>query len=202
MVSCLTPSRVKTDLPRLSNTRAQRRWAAELEHFWFRRLNPRQWFNPDAGVDAELRRRFAPDLAALWTQDPGSFLTDPHTALGAVLLFDQLPRNLFRGTATAFAFDPLAQQITRGALARGFDQPLRPEQRVFLAMPLMHSERIADQLHSVRFFTRLGRRTNREFAIDHYRMIARFGRFPHRNEALGRVSTPAERRAVEQGFAW
>lgn len=186
----------------MTNTRAQRRWAAELEHFWFRRLNPAQWFGSDAAVDAELRRRFAPDLAALWTQSPASFLTDPHTALAAVLLFDQLPRNLFRGTATAFAFDPLARQITHGALARGFDRVLRPEQRVFLAMPLMHSEQIADQRLSVRFFTQLGRRTNRDFAVDHCRMVARFGRFPHRNAALGRTSTPAERRAVEQGFAW
>ncbi|KHL25058.1 hypothetical protein PK98_10490 [Croceibacterium mercuriale] len=173
-----------------------------MEHFWFRRLNPGQWFDPDDAVDAELRRRFAPDLAALWTQAPHSFLTDPHTALAAVLLFDQLPRNLFRGTSTAFAFDPLAQRITHGALARGFDRVLRPEQRVFLAMPLMHSEQIADQLRSLRFFTRLGLPANRAFAVDHYRMIARFGRFPHRNDALGRTSTPAEQRAVEQGFAW
>jgi uncharacterized protein (DUF924 family) len=193
---------VTADFRHLSNTRAQRRWAAELEHFWFRRLNPGQWFGSDDAVDAELRHRFAPDLAALWTQGPGSFLTDPHTALAAVLLFDQLPRNLFRGTATAFAFDPLAQRITHGALARGFERALRPEQRVFLAMPLMHSEQIADQLRSVRFFTRLGLPANRAFAVDHYRMIARFGRFPHRNAALGRVSTPAEQRAVEQGFAW
>jgi len=193
---------VTTDTRRISNTRAQRRWAAELEHFWFRRLNPGQWFAPDDQVDAELRRRFAPDLSALWTQAPHSFLTDPHIALAAVLLFDQLPRNLFRGTATAFAFDPLARQITHGALARGYDRALRREQRVFLAMPLMHSERIADQLQSVRFFTQLGLPANREFAVDHYRMVARFGRFPHRNEALGRTSTPAERRALEQGFAW
>lgn len=186
----------------LPNTRAQRRWAAELEHFWFRRLNPGQWFAPDESVDAALRRRFAPDLAALWTQGAHTFLTDPHTALAAVLLFDQLPGNLFRGTGTAFAFDPLARQITGGALAHGFDRMLRPEQRVFLAMPLMHSEQIADQRRSVRFFTQLGLPANRAFAVDHYRMIARFGRFPHRNEALGRTSTPAERRAVEQGFAW
>lgn len=190
------------DFRHLSNTGAQRRWAAELEHFWFRRLNPGQWFAPDDQVDAELHRRFAPDLAALWTQPPNSFLTDPRTALAAVLLFDQLPRNLFRGTGTAFAFDPLAQQITHGALARGFDRVLPREQRVFLAMPLMHSEQIADQRASVRFFTQLGLPANRAFAVDHHRMIARFGRFPHRNAALGRTSTPAERRAVEQGFAW
>ncbi|WP_347302190.1 DUF924 family protein [Croceibacterium sp. TMG7-5b_MA50] len=182
--------------------RAQRRWAAELEHFWFRRLNPAQWFGSSEAVDAELHHRFAQDLAALWTQPPESFLTDPHTALAAVLLFDQVPRNLFRGTATAFAFDPLARRVTHGALARGFDRPLRPEQRMFLAMPLMHSEQIADQLLSVRYFTALGRTENRAFAIDHYRMIARFGRFPHRNAALDRTSTAAERRAVEQGFAW
>lgn len=138
----------------------------------------------------------------MWTQGAQTFLTDPHTALAAVLLFDQVPRNLFRGTGTAFAFDPLAQQITHGALARGFDRALGPEQRVFLAMPLMHSEHIADQRRSLRYFTQLALPANRAFAVDHYRMIARFGRFPHRNEALGRNSTSAELRAVEQGFAW
>ena len=181
---------------------AQRRWAAELEHFWFRRLNQSQWFATDPAVDEELRRRFGRELASLWTRPAAEFLSDPHMALAAVLLFDQLPRNLFRGAAAAFAFDPLARQITRGALQRGWDKALRPEQRPFLAMPLMHSEDIADQLWSVQFFSALGRPANFEFARDHYRMIARFGRFPHRNAVLGRRSTAAEKRAVQAGFAW
>ena len=130
------------------------------------------------------------------------FLTDPQNALAAVLLFDQMPRNLHRGTPLAFATDELARSITYGALGRGLDLQLSPRQRQFLAMPLMHSEHIADQRLSLAYFTRLGTRYGAPFARAHYRMIARFGRFPHRNKVLGRPSTESERRAVEAGFAW
>ena len=180
----------------------QRRWAAELVHFWFHKLGPRDWFRPDPRVDDELRRRFERELAALRTRSPAEFLADPLTALAAVLLFDQLPRNLYRGTARAYAFDPLARAIALGALKHAWDAALALPQRQFLAMPLMHSEDIADQRMSLRVYAVLGPRYGWPFAVSHHRMIARFGRFPHRNEALGRASTPAEKRAVAQGFAW
>lgn len=180
----------------------QRRWAAELLHFWFHELAPRDWFAPNGQVDATLRRRFARELAALRVRPAREFLTDPHTALAAVLLFDQLPRNLFRGSPQAFASDPLARAIAKGALDRGWDAPLTPPQRQFLAMPLMHSEAIADQMRCVAYFTALGPRHGAPFARAHYRMIARFGRFPHRNKVLGRKSSAAEKRAVAQGFSW
>lgn len=180
----------------------QRRWAAELVHFWFHDLKPRDWFAPDPAVDSTLARRFKRDLAALRRRPPGEFLTDPRTALAAVLLFDQLPRNLHRGSAEAFATDPLARAIAKGALARGWDAPLTPLERQFLAMPLMHSEHITDQRRSLVYFTTLGPRYGAPFAHAHYQMIARFGRFPHRNALLGRKSSPAEERAVAQGFHW
>jgi uncharacterized protein (DUF924 family) len=119
-----------------------------------------------------------------------------------VLLFDQLPRNLYRGTPEAFAHDRLARAITRGALTRRWDLRLAPVERQFLYMPLMHSEAIADQRLSLALFTRLQRRFGLPFARDHHKMIARFGRFPHRNALLGRASTPAEQRALAAGFAW
>ena len=180
----------------------QRRWAAELLHLWFHELGFGDWFVPNADIDAMLRRRFAREFASLRTQPPQAFLTDPHSALAAVLLFDQLPRNLARGTPRAFATDALARAIAQAALARGWDRRLAPQQRQFLAMPLMHSERIADQRRSLAYFTRLGRRYGAPFARTHYRMIARFGRFPHRNAVLGRRSTPAEIAAVEAGNRW
>ena len=130
------------------------------------------------------------------------FLTDPATALAAVLLFDQLPRNLYRGDRRAFAFDALARDIAQGALDRGWDSALSLPRRQFLAMPLMHSEAIADQRRSLAIYARLGRRYGWPFAVSHYGMIARFGRFPHRNQILGRKSTAAETRAVAAGFAW
>jgi uncharacterized protein (DUF924 family) len=180
----------------------QRRWAAELLHVWFHKLGPRVWFAPDPRADAMLRRRFGRELASLGTRSAHEFLSDPGTALAAVLLFDQLPRNLFRGSPRAFASDPLARAITRGALDRAWDRALTLQQRQFLAMPLMHSEAIADQRRSVRVYARLGRRYGRPFAVSHHRMIARFGRFPHRNAVLGRKSTEAEQLAVAAGFAW
>jgi uncharacterized protein (DUF924 family) len=165
-------------------------------------LRPRDWFRPPAAVDEQLRRRFARELAMLARRPTREFLTDPRSALAAVLLFDQVPRNIRRGTAGAFATDRLARAIAKGAMARGWDRQLNKAERQFLAMPLMHSEAIADQIASVATFARLGKRFGLPFARSHYRMIARFGRFPHRNQALGRVSTPAEERAVAAGFAW
>jgi len=179
-----------------------RRWAAELLHLWFHKLGPRVWFTPDPRADALLRRRFARELRFLAARPGAEFLDDPRTALAAVLLFDQLPRNLFRKTPRAYAFDPLARGIARGALDRGWAGALTPRERQFLAMPLMHSEAIADQRRSLAIYARLGPRYGWPFARSHYRMIARFGRFPHRNEVLGRRGTEAEKRAVAAGFAW
>ena len=180
----------------------QRRWAAELLQFWFHRLRPADRFTADPRVDALLAKRFARELPALRTQPARSFLADPQTALAAVLLFDQVPRNIHRGTPQAYAFDPLARSIARAALDRGWDKRLTPEQRQFLAMPLMHSETIADQRRSLAFYRRMDRRYGWPFAVSHHKMIARFGRFPHRNAVLGRPSTPAEERAVAAGFHW
>lgn len=178
----------------------RRRWAAELLYFWFHCLTPRQRFGSDA--DEELRKRFASELQALCKRPATEFLDDPQVALAGVILFDQIPRNIHRGTARAFAFDPLARAICRAALLRGWDRGLSMEQRQFLAMPLMHSERIADQLWSLRYFTRLGLAYGADYARSHHAMIARFGRYPHRNTVLGRASTEAEKRAVASGFAW
>lgn len=181
---------------------AGRRWAAELLYFWFHRLRPDQRFARNEAVDAELRRRFSRDLASLARRGPREFLTDALTARAAILLFDQVPRNLFREDSRAFATDPLARAITHGAIRRGWLRGLSKPERQFLAMPLMHSENLADQRLSLRVYANLADAFVLSFARSHYRMIARFGRFPHRNPALGRTSTAAERRAVAAGNAW
>lgn len=181
---------------------ARRRWAAELLHHWFHTLRPDEWFRPRERVDEELRRRFAPEWAMLRGRSAREFLGDPQTALAAVLLFDQVPRNIYRGSAQAFASDRLARAVASGILRRRWDRRMSPAERQFAAMPLMHSEAIADQLASLAMFARLGPRYGLPFAHSHHRMIARFGRFPHRNAVLGRASNRAERRAVAQGFVW
>lgn len=181
-------------------TAARRRWAAELLYVWFRRLGPADWYGGAAEVDALLRRRFAREWRWLRHRPPREFLTEPATAQAAVLLFDQVPRNLFRADPQALSSDPLARAIAKGMIARGWDRSLPPRERAFVGMPLMHSEAIADQRASLAFFA--NQPANRAFARSHHRMIARFGRFPHRNPVLGRKSTPAEERAVAAGFAW
>lgn len=177
-------------------------WAADLLHFWFHELGPADWFAGGPTVDRELRRRYARWLAALRLRPARDFLSDERTARAAILLFDQVPRNIHRGSPCAFATDPLARAITRAALCRGWDRGLGRAERQFLAMPLMHSEAIADQRASVAYYTALGEPNVLGFARSHHQMIARFGRFPHRNDVLGRKTTAAEQRAVAAGFAW
>lgn len=178
-----------------------RRWAAELLHVWFHDLGPAEWWGGSDAVDAMLKRRFAGDLAMLGCRPAREFLSDPLTARAAILLFDQVPRNIHRGTALAFAYDPLARHLTRGVIARGWDRGVALRERPFLYMPLMHSESIADQRASLSMFATRAR-ANLGFARAHHRMIARFGRFPHRNAALGRESSAAEKAAVAAGFSW
>lgn len=180
---------------------AHRRWAAELLHVWFHTLAPRDWFTRSDAIDAMLRRRFARELALMTRRRPDDFLADPLTARAAILLFDQLPRNLHRDSPAAFATDALARAIARGAIARGWDRSAPRAARPFLYMPLMHSEAIADQRLSLKLFAAHAP-ANLGFARAHHQMIARFGRFPHRNAVLGRKSSAAEARAVAAGFSW
>lgn len=180
-------------------TAAPRRWAADLLHFWFHELGPEDWFGGSAEVDAA-SQRFARDLDMLGCRPPHEFLGDPLTSRAAILLFDQIPRNAFRKDARAFAHDALARRIAKGVIARGWLDGLSRDERAFVGMPLMHSEAIADQRASLAFFR--GSPTNFAFARAHWRMIARFGRFPHRNAVLGRRSSPDERAAIAAGNAW
>ena len=182
-------------------TALRRQWAADLTHLWFERLSPIDWFRQDDDIDAMVERKFAQALCYMATQPDMGFVSDPDMALAAILLFDQVPRNIHRNTAKAFAFDGKALRLARIALTRGFDTHLPRERRQFMAMPLMHSETRADQAASLAYFgAHLA--DNLPFARSHHAMIARFGRFPHRNAVLGRKSTAAERDAIAAGFSW
>ncbi len=123
---------------------------------------------------------------------PKSFLDDARTALAAVILFDQLPRNMFRGHADQFMTDPLALAIARAAVDRGYDQDMTKDEKAFLYMPFEHSENLADQRRALALFTALGDDWLLGFARKHHDIIERFGRFPHRNAILGRAPRPAE----------
>ena len=130
------------------------------------------------------------------------FLDTAREALAAVLLFDQFSRNMFRGKANAFAADGLALEIARRTIERGLDQSLTREQRVFLYMPFMHSEDVAMQERSVALFGTLGEPDQIKYADMHREIIARFGRFPARNAALGRKNRTGEAEAIAATASW
>lgn len=160
-------------------------WTSEVLDFWFG-LADERWWKPDPGLDTEIRDRFE-ELYEEQRQFPAdTFLTDSCTALAAVVLFDQFPRNMYRGHADQFATDLLALSIAKGAVAREYDKQLAPRERGILYMPLQHSEDLDDQRQSLLLFTELGDDYQLGFAQKHYDVIARFGRFPHRNAMLGR----------------
>ena len=166
-------------------------WVAQVLDYWLP-LGKEAWFGRSDAVDAELRGRFL----SLWQEQrqcpAGNFLGSPEEAAAAVILFDQYPRNMFRGHADSYATDTLALAITHRALERGYDERLPRDPRLFLLMPLQHSERIEDQERSLIEFARLGEPENLRFAQMHHEVIAGFGRFPHRNEVLGRADRPDE----------
>jgi len=166
-------------------------WRADVLEFWFG-LQPEQWWKTDPALDHRIKQTFL----KLWfekRQLPAEqFLPDPLTAAAGVILFDQFPRNMFRGQAESYATDPLALAIAKGAIERGLDKDLAPDERKFLYMPFQHSENLEDQNRAVLLFTELGDDHQLGYAKHHRAIIERFGRFPHRNAVLGRASRPEE----------
>ncbi len=177
-------------------------WAKDLAHYWFDIVGPDHWFHSAPEIDEDIRERFKPLWESL-RHEPGMFfVTSAKEALAAILLFDQLPRNMFRREANAFATDGLALAIAKLAMEAGFDNSLNSVQQHFLYMPFMHSENLDDQDMSVELFDRLGKHEPLQFAILHRDMIVRFGRFPHRNEILGRETRPEEVEAIAESEDW
>ena len=166
-------------------------WRRDVLTYWFG-LKPEQWWKSDPEVDEEIRERFKQRWAKERRLPVESFLGDPLTALAAVILFDQFPRNMFRGDAEQFATDHLALAIAKVAEDRGFDDRLEVKERPFLYMPFQHSENLGDQKQSLQLFTALNDDYQLGYAQKHHDVIERFGRFPHRNRILGRAPRPAE----------
>lgn len=177
-------------------------WAEQVLHFWFAESGFADWFKGGADFDARVKQALAGWREALRGQTVESFLTDAQTALAAIILFDQVPRNTHRGSAEAFATDHLALAISRSAIAKGYDAGLGKFERLFLYLPFEHSEDRDDQRESVRLISGLGDADLLKYALDHQAMIERFGRFPHRNAALGRADRPGEAEAVAAGNHW
>jgi uncharacterized protein (DUF924 family) len=175
-------------------------WRSEVLKFWFG-LKPEQWWRGPPDLDELIRERFL-DLWKEKRELPAeSFLDDAPTALAAVILFDQFPRNMFRGHADQFSTDPLALAIAKGAIDRGLDDKLEKQERGFLYMPFQHSEDIDEQNRALLLFTKLGDQEQLDYAKKHHDVIARFGRFPHRNAMLGRQPR-ADEIAAGDVFPW
>ena len=174
----------------------------------------KKWFNPehDPSFDADLRNRFGNDVAAARLGVMGSWLDTARGSLALVMLFDQLPRNIYRGTKDAFASDHLALETTTAGIKRGFDQELNLIERVFFYIPLEHAEDLHVQDECVKQYKALDKIVPLEMKsitqacmqenAAHREVIRRFGRFPQRNAALGRRSTQEELEWLAQHHGW
>lgn len=160
--------------------------------FWYSKEMQERWFSSTPALDDEIRSQFE----ALWRKAAAGKLDEwketPEGSLALAIVLDQLPLNMFRGKAESFETEQLAVETAKHAIDKGYDQRLPADRRAFLYMPLMHSENLADQDLSVKLFETAKLESNLRFALHHRELIRKYGRFPHRNRLLGRLSTPDE----------
>lgn len=171
----------------------------EVLTFWFRDPKSKDfgkpqpmWFNSTPEIDQSIRSRFEEIYEKAKKGDLNNIKDTPEGAMALILILDQFPRNMFRSTAQAYETDPMARDISKFAIRSGFDQKLPPFMRAFMYLPLEHSENREDQNFSVSLYEKLGDPLSLDYAQQHKTVIERFGRFPYRNESLGRISTDEE----------
>ena len=177
-------------------------WQPILDFWFLPKADPAsggdrpEWFRKDPAFDATIRDRFSAEIDAAIAGAYADWDCDPHGALARIILLDQFTRNVFRGTSLAFAGDLLAFAAAKAMVDSGRDRLLDRVERSFVYLPFEHAENVDAQERGVALFEALGRESGREgaaeWAIRHRDIIARFGRFPHRNQILGRASTPEE----------
>ena len=173
-------------------------WADEVLDFWFHELDRKAWFEKSDATDDLIRNRFLTlheKLAREITPPPD---LPSRALLAAIIVFDQFPRNMFRGTPRAFATDPLALALARQIVDAGLDRDFSKDERMFLYLPFEHSEQAAEQARCCALFAMLDDAELMRYAQAHKDIIDRFGRFPHRNAILGRISTPEEAEFLQQ----
>lgn len=168
----------------------------------------RLWWSKNPEIDAQCRTRFEPLLQDAAANRLADWADEPYSMLALILLMDQFPRNIYRDTPLAFAFDETARQYTHLALAMGLEQELPAIARVFVYMPLEHSEDIEDQEYCLQLFRALAKQADdadrkhfdgyADYAKKHHAVVERFGRFPHRNKILGRASSAEETAFLQQ----
>lgn len=166
--------------------------------FWLHEVGEKGWYVRDDALDVRIRELFLP----AWEQSESvarDWAATPRGALAALILTDQFPRNMFRGDARSYATDPLAREIAAEAIARGFDLQTDPPARQFFYLPFMHSEDLDDQSKCIALFAERMPGENLDHARHHDAVIKAFGRFPWRNDDLGRATTPAEQALLDAG---
>jgi uncharacterized protein (DUF924 family) len=166
--------------------------------FWFVPGGDARWFAADPAFDEEIRSRFGALVEQALAGDLADWTASARGALALCLVLDQFPRNIWRGSPRAFSCDAMARSVARDAIAAGHDRELPPDQRAFLYLPLEHSEDLADQDACVALLRALGDSRLLDYAQRHRDIVARFGRFPHRNAVLGRTSTAEESEFLQQ----
>lgn len=172
--------------------------ASEVVTFW-REAGMAKWFRGGEEFDRECESRFFAAHMAAARREYDGWMGDAEGALALLVLLDQIPRNIFRGSGHAYATDPLARHYAARAIEAGLDVEVEPGLRTFMYLPFEHSEDIADQHRAVALYRAMGDETYLDYAIRHLEVIEQFGRFPHRNHALGRINTPEEQAWLDAG---
>lgn len=181
-------------------TPEETRQLAEIHTYWFHHLKPADWFSQSDQTDEDIRTRFLDSYQYFKDIDLAEMDLSAEQILSAILLFDQMPRNIFRGTAEAFATDAKAVGLCYAALAQRLDLEMPDIKKSFIYLPLEHSEDMKDQELCVTLFQQRTTLTEQiDYAVRHFNIIAKFGRFPHRNKILGRLPTPEEDTYLAEG---
>lgn len=171
----------------------------DIIEFWMIEAGPSRWYAVDVDFDQKLRDLFEPMWRMAWQGGFGEWMRSAEGALALIVLCDQFPRNMFRGKGLAFASDARARGLAAEAISRGFDMVVAEEARQFFYLPFMHSEDPADQARAVDLYSARGDAETARHARAHAATIMQFGRFPWRNDALGRGTTAAEQVLLDAG---
>lgn len=166
--------------------------------FWFNELKPKQWFDSSEELDSEIYERFGEIHDAAVKGELESWRATPEGSLAEIIVLDQFSRNIYRNQAAAFENDLAALILAQEAIRKGFHNEVKTVKRKFIYMPFMHSESLLIHKKAMRLFNEAGMEVNFDYEIKHKEIIERFGRYPHRNEALGRKSTPEEIKFLSQ----
>ncbi len=172
--------------------------ALSVLHFWFEELSPKDWFARNDAVDAQIGERFGDLHSRLASNIPEDWHATPHGSLAAIIVLDQFSRNLFRDDGRAFAHDDVALAFAKSAIEQGKDAALSDREKPFLYMPLMHSEELTDVNRCTRLMEDMDAQDNADFSRRHAATLEQFGRYPARNNALGRENTTEEAKFLKE----